>query len=53
MELIKAEFEFEKETRRTYRFAEVNGETIGTLYVKKTAFDKQPKRVKVTVEVIE
>jgi len=52
-----AEFEFEKSTKNTHRFTEVdNGEApkIGTLYVKKYCFTESvpPKKIKVTVEVL-
>jgi len=49
-------FDFEKTTKRTYRFHEYGPDPdlpIKTLYVKQTAFKAQPKKLKVTVEVIE
>jgi len=57
-EPISVVMEFERPTKRTFRFAEpafLSGAPykIGTLYVQKHLFDKQPKKVKVTVEVIE
>ena len=51
---IEVELEYEKETRRTYRFKE-NKEppVIGYLYVQKTAFEEEPpKKIKVTIEAI-
>jgi len=51
-EKIEANFEFERETKNTYRFQEV-GKTdpiIGTLYIQKDALDEQPEKIKVTVE---
>lgn len=47
------EFEFERATKRTFRFQEKTAGTpiIGTLYVQQSVFDsKEPKTVKVTVE---
>ena len=47
------EFEFERATKNTYRFQEKasGNPAIGTLYVQKSVFgDKEPKKVKVTVE---
>mgnify|MGYP001589904616 CR=1 FL=1 len=49
-------FDFLKATKRTYRFEEYGTDPdlpIKTLYVKQTAFKAQPKKLKVTVEVIE
>jgi len=49
-------FDFLKATKRTYRFQEYGPEPIlkiETLYVKQSAFKTQPKKIKVTVEVIE
>lgn len=44
-------FEFEKETKRTYRFQEIGTEQIvRTLYVRKTFFETQPKKIKITLE---
>ena len=55
MEKIERTFVHEKTTRRTYRFKEIGTEplAIGTLYVQKTSFPEQPRKVKVTVEVLE
>jgi hypothetical protein len=46
---------YEKATKRTYRFLENDPNfKIGTLYVQKSVFgDKAPKKIKVTVEVVE
>ena len=49
---IEAEFEFERETKNTFRFQEV-GETdpiIGVLYIQKDALDERPDKIKVTIE---
>lgn len=49
-------FDFEKTTKTTYRFHEYGPDPdlpIKTLYVKQSAFKAQPKKLKVTVEVIE
>lgn len=46
----------ERTTKTTYRFKEdapEGEELIGTQYVKQTAFAKEPKKVRVTVEVVE
>jgi hypothetical protein len=48
-------FTFRNATKGTYRFTEdsLEGkEVIGTLYIKKTALDRQPQSLKVSVEVI-
>lgn len=52
---IVATFKFRNATKRTYRFEEEEGseQSIQTLYVQQRAFDTQPKRIRVTVEVIE
>ena len=53
-EQIETEFEFERPTKRTYRFREtVKPPKIGVLYVQKSALPRQPKRLRVTVEVLE
>lgn len=52
-EKLEAHFEFERETKNTFRFKEV-GDTdpiIGTLYIQKDALDlEKPNKIKVTVE---
>ena len=54
MTKIEATFEFEKDTKRTYRFTEVGSAHINTIYVQKASLNnEQPKKIKVTVEVIE
>ena len=49
--------DFEKETKRTYRFNENKGvedRTIGVLYVSKTALEgEEPKKIKVTIETMD
>lgn len=47
-------FDFLKATKRTFRFQEYGTDIkIETLYVKQSAFKAQPKKIKVTVEVLE
>ena len=47
-------FDFLKATKRTFRFQEYGTDIkIETLYVKQFAFKVQPKKIKVTVEVLE
>lgn len=49
--MIEAEFEFEKSTKRTYRYQEIADEPIiGTLYVKKHKVEGKPKKLKVSLE---
>jgi hypothetical protein len=49
-----AEMEFEKSTKRTFRFKETTPQqNLETLYVQQRASEKQPKHIRVTVEVIE
>ena len=51
--VLTANFEHEKDTKRTSRFTEtVETEIIGTLYVKQSALAKigNPKKLKVTIE---
>jgi len=53
MNTFTAEFELEKDTKNTHRYAET-GDTpkIGSLYVQKSALNEEPpKHLKVTVEV--
>jgi len=51
---FEAEFNFEKDTKNTYRLQEdAPVPKIGPLYIQKHALSKQPQRVKVTVEVLE
>jgi len=49
---IEAVFEFERETRRTYRYREIESYQIGTIYLQKHLFSEKPKRIKVTVEIL-
>ncbi|MGA2620282.1 MAG: hypothetical protein ABSF26_21905 [Thermoguttaceae bacterium] len=54
--VIERVFEIEKETKNTLRYSEVaEGQPpiVGTLYVQKWAVKGAPKRLKVTIEVIE
>lgn len=53
MKKIKEEqkMKFEKATKNTYVFAAVKEDAlVPTLYVKKSAFDKQPQEIKLTLE---
>jgi hypothetical protein len=50
---FESTFDFLRSTKRTFRFQEVGGTNIETLYVKQSAFKVQPKKIKVTVEVLE
>jgi hypothetical protein len=53
---IERSFEIEKETKNTLRYAEVaEGQppVIGTLYVQKRALKGVPKRIQVTIDVVE
>lgn len=56
---IIVDFKFERETKRTFRFREVEQAqeptAIGVLYVQKNAFDdpsQPPKSIRVMVEVL-
>ena len=56
--MLKVELVKERETKRTWRYQEVKGESaeevVGTLYVQKSAlesaFGKTPERLAVTIE---
>ena len=53
---MEATFTLERETKNTYRFheEESSGPTkIGTLYVQKWSFDTPPRRIKISIEVLE
>ena len=51
MDKKEIEFEFERATKNTYRFQESGDDSIiGTLYVKKSLFKKEPKKIKVAIE---
>jgi hypothetical protein len=53
---IECEFEMEKETKNTVRYAEVAAgkpPVIGTLYIQKWALKGSPKKLKVTIEFAE
>lgn len=53
---MEATFNFERETKNTYRFQEEESSgppKVGTLYVQKWSFDTRPKRIKVIIEVLE
>ncbi len=55
-ELMEATFTLEKETKNTYRFQEDESSEpsrIGTIYVQKWSFDTPPRRIKVSIEVLE
>ncbi len=41
---------YERDTKRTYRFAEqADDPVVGTLYVKKSLFQKRPDTIEVTI----
>jgi hypothetical protein len=53
---IERSFEIEKETKNTLRYAEVSeGQppVVGTLYIQKWAMKGAPKRIQVTIDVVE
>ncbi len=55
-ELMEATFTLEKETKNTYRFQEDESSgpsRVGTIYVQKWSFDTPPRRIKVSIEVLE
>ena len=50
----KVSFEYERETKRKYRFKEQSEEPVmGTLYVSKDLFDQRPERLEVTLRVVQ
>ncbi len=54
--MIEATFTLEKDTPNTYRFKEDESsgpEKVGLIYVKKGSFDTPPRRIKVSIEVLE
>jgi hypothetical protein len=54
MEKVEVEMEYERSTRNTHRFLEAGAPPkVGTLYVQKWAFRGTPKRIRVTIEVVE
>ena len=41
---------YERDTKRTYRFQEESDDpVVGTVYVKKSAFQTRPKEIEVTI----
>ncbi|MEE9569043.1 MAG: hypothetical protein V3W37_06640 [Candidatus Binatia bacterium] len=53
---MEATFTLEKETKNTYRFQEDESSgppKVGTIYVQKWSFDTPPRRIKVSIEVLE
>lgn len=53
-ETIVVEAEFTKSTKNTHVFKATEDEAaIPSLYVNRSAFGAQPKRVRITVEVLE
>jgi hypothetical protein len=53
-EKIGVEMEYEKSTKNTHRYLEKGSPPkIGVLYLQKWAVQGQPKRIRVTVEVLE
>lgn len=54
--MVDAIFVLEKETKNTYRFAEVaegKSPIMVTAYIQKWLFKTVPKKVKITVEILE
>lgn len=49
---MKIEMTYKKATKNTYVF-EATGTAVPALYVQKSAFDEQPSKITVTVEVAE
>ena len=53
---MKLLFEFERETKRCWRYKEKTAEfddgVVGTLYVKKSALPQKPAAIMVTIEVV-
>ena len=50
----KVTFVYEKDTKNKYRFTEDADEPVmGTLYVTKDLFDQRPRRLEVTLRVVE
>ncbi len=53
---MEVTFTFERETKNTYRFQEDESSgppKVGTLYVQKWSFETPPRRIKVSIEVLE
>lgn len=50
---MKVEMTYSKSTKNTYVFTEDNPDRVPTLYIKKTAFETQPEKITVTIEVVE
>ena len=54
MSELEATFSYERSTKNTHRYQEDDAPPkIGSLYVQKWALDGTPKKIKVTVEVLE
>ena len=54
--LMEATFTLERETKNTYVFQEDESSEppkVRTIYVQKWSFDTLPKRIKVSIEVLE
>jgi hypothetical protein len=49
---LVAEFSFRNSTKRKWRFEETSQTGVDTIYIPQSAFKTQPKKVRVTVEVI-
>ena len=52
----EAVFVLDKETKGTYRFSEVaqgRPPAVRNIYIQKWFFEKEPRKIKVTIEVIE
>ncbi len=54
--MIEATFTLEKDTKNTYVFQEDESSEppkVRTIYVQKRSFDTPPRRIKVSIEVLE
>jgi hypothetical protein len=47
-----AEFGFRNPTKRMWRFEETSKTGMNTIYLPQSAFEKEPQKIRVTVEVI-
>lgn len=47
------EFAFRNPTKHMWRFEETTKKNYNTMYIPQSAFESQPKRIRVTIEVIE
>lgn len=50
---LEAEFSFLRATKNKQRFDETTETGMDEIYIPKSAFEKQPEKVKVVIEVVE